>query len=125
MVLQTWNNMDYLSSCLSFMIEDLCKPIIFTGGRIPLEESHCDLIGNFTEACFIAGAFEIPEVCILCNKKLMRANRTVLVQPDSVDAFYSPNFKILGHTNARLKIEWSNIRKKPPGHDSSICLIDN
>lgn len=86
------------------MIEDLCKPVIFTGGRIPLEESHCDLIGNFTEACFIAGAFEIPEVCILCNKKLMRANRTVLVQPDSVDAFFSPNFKILGHTNARLKI---------------------
>ena len=114
-IVQTWDNMDYLSSCLSFMMEDLCKPIIFTGGRIPLHEPNTDLIPNLLESCFIAGAFEIPEVCIFCNNILLRANRSVVYMPNSVHAFRSPNFKPLGLKNATLSIKWGLINKKPTG----------
>lgn len=114
-VIQSWDRMDYRSSCLGFMIEDLSKPIIFTGGRIPLEEPNSDLFRNLFESCLVAGAFEIPEVCIFCNSKLMRANRAILYQPDCVDAFISPNFKLLGIKDATLNIKWNLVEKKPSG----------
>lgn len=123
-IVQSWDNIDNVSSCLSFMMEDLSKPIVFTGGRIPLEEPGNDLISNFMEACFIAGAFEIPEVCIFCDSKLMRANRTIVFQPDSVNALKSPNFKLLGQKNATLTINWKNIRKKPTGGLLNECKVN-
>lgn len=66
---------------------------------------------NIAESCFIAGAFSIPEVCIYCNSKLFRANRTYLYDPDSVEAFVSPNFSLLGVKDGRVKINWNIVRK--------------
>lgn len=124
-IVQTWDNMDYVSSCLSFVMEDLSKPIIFTGGRIPLHQPNTDLIPNILESCFIAGAFEIPEVCIFCNNKLLRANRTILYKPNSVDAFRSPNFKPLGNKTATLSIKWGIINKKTTGALLEDLKINN
>jgi L-asparaginase/Glu-tRNA(Gln) amidotransferase subunit D len=102
------------------MLENLTKPVVFTGGRICMEEPNNDLIINLMESCFIAGAMEIPEVCIYCDCKLFRANRAVLYQPNCVNAFISPNSRLLGVKSAKINIKWRLTRKKP-----KVNLLEN
>lgn len=54
----------------------------------------------------------------------MRANRTIVYSPDSVNAFRSPNYKLLGYKNATLEIKWGLINKKPAGGLLQDCRID-
>ena len=124
-IVQTWEDSDMLSSCLSFMIQGLTKPIIFTGGVAPMEQMNNDLIPNLIESCFISGAYEIPEVMIYCSKQLFRANRTFLNQPDSVYSFSSPNYPVLAEKETTLKINWEAVLKKPIGSLDMIILNED
>ena len=66
----------YTASALSFMLENLTKPVILTGSQLPLFETRNDARENLINAILIAGNYKIPEVCIYFNNKLFRGNRS-------------------------------------------------
>ena len=78
-ILHGTDTLAYTSSALSFMLENLGKPVIVTGSQIPAFETRSDGRDNLVGALIIAGNFSIPEVTVYFNHKLMRGNRTVKV----------------------------------------------
>ena len=68
--------MSYTASALSFMIENLKKPIVLTGAKIPIGETRNDACNNLLSALTIAGHYSIPEVLIVFDNKVLRGNRT-------------------------------------------------
>ncbi|GBG24870.1 L-asparaginase, putative [Hondaea fermentalgiana] len=91
-VLQGTDTMAYSASALSFMLENLGKPVVLTGSMIPLIKGYSDARRNLLMAIFIAGTSCIPEVCIFFFDKLLRGNRSKKLDTGSLDAFQSPNF---------------------------------
>jgi L-asparaginase len=94
-ILHGTDTMAYTSSALSFMLEDLRKPVIVTGSQIPLAELRSDGQTNLLNALYIAANYPIPEVTLFFNNKLYRGNRVRKVDADGFDAFDSPNFPAL------------------------------
>jgi L-asparaginase len=78
-VIMGTDTMAYASSAVSFMLENLGKPVIFTGSQIPFCEVYNDARRNLIVSIIFAMCSEFPEVCILFNDKLLRANRSVKV----------------------------------------------
>jgi L-asparaginase type I len=97
------NTMAYTASALSFMFENLSKPIILTGAEIPLVELNSDAEQNIIRSIQAAapdlprGAGNIPEVCILYGNSLIRGNRSTKKNSlSTTEGFYSPNYGKLG-----------------------------
>lgn len=103
-VLHGTDTMAYTAAALSFMLENLGKPVILTGSQAPLIEAHTDARENLLGALLIAAESNIPEVCVYFNHKLFRGNRVRKVHPNKVDAFASPNYPLLGEVEARIHI---------------------
>lgn len=103
-VLHGTDTMAYTASALSFMLEGLNKPVIFTGSQIPICEVRNDARDNLITAILIAGNYNIPEVCLYFGDRLFRGNRTVKINADQLDAFDSPNFPPLGTVGVDIKI---------------------
>lgn len=101
--------MAYTASALSFMIENLNKTVIITGSQIPLYEMKNDAVSNVDGALIVAGHFNIPEVCIFFDNKLMRGNRTTKSSSTEFLGFTSPNFPPLGVMNVGFEIRWDLI----------------
>ena len=99
-VIMGTDTMAYASSAVSFMLENLGKPVIFTGSQIPFCEVYNDARRNLIVSIIFAMCSEFPEVCILFNDKLLRANRSVKVNSVALDAFDSPNFPPLATLGA-------------------------
>ena len=99
--------MAFTASALSFMLEDLAKPVILTGSQIPLEETRNDAQHNLLTAILILGRHhrELSEVMIYFDSVLLRGNRTTKVSVDSFDAFESPNFPPLGRVGIEIAID--------------------
>ena len=76
---------------LSFMLQNLGKPVILTGSQAPMLELQNDAEGNLLNSLIIAGHFMIPEVCLFFNHSLFRGNRTTKVSASDFAAFASPN----------------------------------
>ncbi|NLT94196.1 MAG: asparaginase [Clostridia bacterium] len=112
-VLHGTDTMAYTASALSFMLEGLQKPVIFTGSQIPICEIRNDARDNLITAILIAGNFDIPEVCLYFGDRLFRGNRTVKVNADRLDAFDSPNFPPLGTVGVDIKINTHLINRAP------------
>lgn len=112
-VLHGTDTMAYAASALSFMLEGLQKPVIFTGSQIPICEIRNDARDNLITAILIAGNYNIPEVCLYFGDRLFRGNRTVKVNADGLDAFDSPNFPPLGTVGIDIKINTGLINKVP------------
>jgi lysophospholipase len=74
-VLHGTDTMAYTASSLSFMLENLNKPVILTGSQIPILELKNDAVDNFLGALLIAGQYQIPEVTIFFGNQLLRGNR--------------------------------------------------
>lgn len=91
-VLHGTDTMSYTASALSFMLEDLDKPVIVTGSQIPLAALRSDGQTNLLNALFIAAHYPIPEVGLFFNHYLFRGNRSTKSDADGFDAFSSPNF---------------------------------
>ena len=104
-ILHGTDTMAYTASALSFMLEDLSKPVIVTGSQIPLAELRSDGQVNLLNALYIAANFPIPEVTLFFNNKLLRGNRSRKLDADGFDAFDSPNFAPL--LTAGINIESS------------------
>lgn len=96
LILHGTDTMAYTASALSFMLENLSKPVILTGSQLPLFETRSDARENLINAMLFASQYRIPEVCIYFNNKLFRGNRTKKMDANSFAAFASPNFPVLG-----------------------------
>ncbi|XP_051741588.1 60 kDa lysophospholipase-like isoform X1 [Ctenopharyngodon idella] len=105
-VLHGTDTMAYTASALSFMCENLGKPVIFTGSQVPIFEMRNDGRENLLGALLIAGQYVIPEVCLYFHHKLFRGNRVTKVDPGSFNAFTSPNLPPLAQCNVDIKINW-------------------
>jgi len=116
-VLHGSDTMAYTASALSFMIQNLNKPVILTGSQLPLGMIRTDGRENILTAIEIAAAKDdetplIPEVCIYFENQLFRGNRTSKYNAQNFEAFLSPNYPALA--NAGIYIDYNlNAIHKP------------
>lgn len=104
-VLHGTDTMSYTASALSFMFEDLEKPVIITGSQIPLAELRSDGQQNLLNSLYIAANYPIHEVTLFFNNQLFRGNRSTKVHADGFHAFDSPDFPPL--LDAGINIQWN------------------
>ncbi|NLP57712.1 asparaginase [Lutibacter sp. B1] len=115
-ILHGSDTMSYTSSAISFMFENLSKPIIFTGSQLPIGDLRTDAKENLITSIEIASAQDngkpiITEVCLYFEYKLYRANRTTKINAEQFEAFTSPNFPPLGESGVYLKFSKQLIQK--------------
>ncbi|MCF6180410.1 asparaginase [Lutibacter sp.] len=115
-VLHGSDTMSYTSSAISFMFENLAKPVIFTGSQLPIGDLRTDAKENLITSIEIASAQEnglpiISEVCLYFEYKLYRANRTTKINAENFEAFTSPNFQPLAISGVHLNFNKSIIYK--------------
>ncbi|KAJ1952541.1 hypothetical protein IWQ62_006199, partial [Dispira parvispora] len=108
-ILHGTDTMAYTASALSFLLEDLGKPVILTGSQVPISEVRNDAVENLLGALTIAGHFVIPEVCLYFSNTLYRGNRTSKMDAMNFNAFDSPNFHPLVEVGVDIKVNWSDI----------------
>ena len=115
-VLHGSDTMAYSASALSFMLENLNKPVIFTGSQLPLGVNRTDGKENFITSVEIAAHHEddtpvVPEVCIYFENQLYRANRTFKYNAENFDAFRSVNYPVLADVGVYIKYNINAIQK--------------
>lgn len=108
-ILHGTDTMAYTASIMSFMLEGLQKPVIFTGSQLPVGDLRTDAKENLITSIHFASLQEnevskIKEVCIYFEYKLLRANRTTKIDAENFDAFASPNYPVLGESGIHLDI---------------------
>lgn len=108
-VLHGSDTMSYSASALSFMLENLAKPVIFTGSQLPIGDLRTDAKENLITAIQIASLREngkpvISEVCLYFEYKLYRGNRTTKINAEHFKAFTSPNYPDLVESGVHLKL---------------------
>jgi len=91
-VLHGTDTMAYTASALSFMLENLAKPVILTGSQLPLSEIRNDARETLITTLLLANQLNIPEVCLYFNHKLLRGNRARKLSTENFDTFQSLNF---------------------------------
>ena len=109
-ILHGTDTMSYTASALSFMLENLNKPVILTGSQLPIGMLRTDGKENLITAIEIAAAKEnglpiVPEVCIFFENDLMRGNRTSKISADNFNAFRSYNYPALAHAGVYIKYD--------------------
>ncbi|CDW55265.1 L asparaginase [Trichuris trichiura] len=130
-ILHGTDTLCYTASALSFMFEDLGKPIVLTGSQIPISEVRCDGRENLVGSLIIAGNYDIPEVTICFNSLLLRGNRTTKFDCAGLSAFESPNVQPLARMGIQVNVKWdavfrSRVRSKVfvrYGLDRNIALL--
>jgi L-asparaginase len=115
-VLHGTDTMSYSASALSFMMQNLAKPVIFTGSQIPIGVIRTDGKENLITAIEIAAAREngrpvVPEVCVYFQDRLFRGNRTRKRNAEQFDAFASDNYPPLAEAGINITYNYHNIRK--------------
>tara|TARA_B110000091_G_scaffold151406_1_gene161171 strand:+ start:1582 stop:2613 length:1032 start_codon:yes stop_codon:yes gene_type:complete len=117
-VLTGSDTMSYTSSAISFMIENLQKPIIFTGSQLPIGDLRTDAKENLITSIEIACARKeeqpiISEVCLYFDYKLYRANRTTKMNAEQFEAFASMNYPALAESGVHLSFREHYICNPP------------
>ncbi len=127
-ILHGTDTMAYSASALSFMFENLSKPIIFTGSQLPIGTLRTDGKENLISAIEIAagslnGKPIVPEVCIFFQNKLFRGNRTIKYSAEYFSAFRSDNYPPLAETGVNIKYDFSLINY--PGDNKKLTTYKN
>lgn len=131
-ILHGSDTMAFTASALSFMIENLSKPIIFTGSQLPISAIRTDAKENLMTAIEIAKAKKndhsrVPEVCIYFDYKLFRGNRAFKYNSSKFEAFRSPNYPILAESGVHLRFSANDIRHSKEGelliHNSLVSDV--
>ncbi len=109
-ILHGSDTMSYSASALSFMLENLTKPVVFTGSQLPIGDLRTDAKENLITAIQIASLQEknkpvIQEVGLYFEYKLYRGNRTTKINAEHFNAFASPNYPALAESGVHLKVE--------------------
>ncbi|WP_162052272.1 asparaginase [Pontibacter pamirensis] len=120
-ILHGTDTMAYSASALSYMLENLQKPVIFTGAQVPIGRVRTDARENLISALQIAatkhdGGGVVPEVCIYFHNLLLRGNRAKKVESTQFSAFKSENHPILAKAGVNIDYYGTAIRrntKKP------------
>jgi L-asparaginase len=116
-VLHGTDTMAYTASALSYMLENLTKPVIFTGSQLPIGQLRTDGKENLITSIEIASARRqdgkavMPEVGIYFNGHLLRGNRTTKQSADEFDAFASFNYPHLADAGVNITYHDEYIRK--------------
>lgn len=116
-VLHGTDTMAYTASALSFMFENLAKPVILTGSQLPIGSLRTDGKENLISAIEIAaarserGTPRVPEVCIFFQNVLLRGNRARKVSTYEFDAFKSSNYPRLAYTGIHTRYNDSFIHQ--------------
>ncbi|KAF8544695.1 asparaginase-domain-containing protein [Trichophaea hybrida] len=110
-ILHGTDSLAYTSSALSFMINNLGKPVILTGSQAPMTELHNDATDNLLGSLIIAGHYMIPEVCLFFNYKLYRGNRVTKTNAHDFAAFSSPNHPPLAKVGISTAINWTVVQR--------------
>jgi L-asparaginase len=103
-VLHGTDTMAYTASILSFMFENLSKPVIITGSQIPLAQLRSDGQENLLNALYIAANYPIHEVSLYFNNRLFRGNRCRKIDANGFNAFASPNYPVLLEVGIDIKV---------------------
>ena len=113
-VLHGTDTMAYTATALSFMLENLDKPVVVTGSQLPLAKARTDAAQNLVTALMIAasdGVPVIPEVSILFDKVLLRGNRSRKVSSNGFAGFESPNCDPLARIGEHIDVNTKLVRK--------------
>lgn len=129
-ILHGTDTMAYSASALSFMLENLGKPVIFTGAQLPIGTMRSDGKENLLSAIEIAAANEnghpiVPEVCIFFEDTLFRGNRTTKKNAEHFNAFNSYNYPPLAKAGVHIKYFRSYIHYPDPGSRLGLRLKTN
>ena len=135
-VLHGSDTMSYTASALSFMLENLAKPVVFTGSQLPIGDLRTDAKENLITSIQLASLHKdnepvIREVCLYFEYKLYRANRTTKINAENFEAFASLNYPDLAESGVHLKVNHeyllkSSSNKKLIVHktmDTNIALV--
>ena len=130
-ILHGTDTMAYTASALSFMLNNLGKPVILTGSQLPLGVIRTDAKRNLITTIEIAAGNRIvPEVCIYFNSQLFRGNRAEKYTSSKFDAFQSLNFPLLAEAGVTIDYNEKVIRKPKRkkllvarGFDKNIVLV--
>ncbi|MDQ3392662.1 MAG: asparaginase [Bacteroidota bacterium] len=116
-VLHGTDTMAYSASALSFILEGLNKPVIFTGAQLPIGARRTDARENLITALEIASSMLsgkpiVSEVCIFFGNLLLRGNRSKKVQSVQFSAFESENYPPLAEAGIHIDYNWPALLKK-------------
>lgn len=119
-ILHGTDTMAFTASALSFMLENLNKPVIFTGSQLPIGMLRTDGKENLMTSIEIAAAKHrgkplVPEVCVFFENHLMRGNRTTKINAENFNAFKSYNYPPLAQAGIHIKYEPSVIHRYTNG----------
>lgn len=116
-ILHGTDTMAFTSSALSFMLENLTKPVILTGSQLPIGMLRTDGRENLITSIEIAAAHHsdgtpvVPEVCIYFNGHLLRGNRATKMNADGFEAFDTFNYPHLGDAGINIVYHEEHILK--------------
>jgi L-asparaginase len=124
-ILHGTDTMAYSASALSFMLQNLGKPVIFTGSQLPIGMLRTDGKENLISAIETAasqndGKAMVPEVCIYFQNKLLRGNRTTKFSAEHFNAFNSFNYPPLAEAGIYLKFNRQMIMPCPTDNNLSV-----
>ncbi|MDO6759899.1 asparaginase [Tamlana sp. 2_MG-2023] len=127
-VLHGSDTMSYTASALSFMLENLGKPVVFTGSQLPIGDLRTDAKENLITSIQVAslqsnGYPLIKEVCLYFEYKLYRANRTTKLNAEDFQAFSSFNYHDLAESGVHLKVNFEYLYK--PNHKEKLKVHKN
>lgn len=134
-VLHGSDTMSYSASALSFMLENLSKPVIFTGSQLPIGDLRTDAKENLITSIQLAALKEngqsvIQEVGLYFEYKLYRGNRTTKINAENFQAFVSMNYPTLAESGVHLKVMKENLLPRAKGtfkvwkqFDQNVAII--
>ena len=137
-VLHGTDTMSYTASVLSFMLEDLEKPVVLTGSQLPIGMLRTDGKENLISSIEIAAAADsngrpmVPEVCVYFKTMLFRGNRTTKYNAENFRAFRSANYPILADVGIHIKYnpsvisypkEWGKDLKINTALDTNVAIL--
>lgn len=120
-ILHGTDTMSYTASALSFMLENLAKPVVLTGSQLPIGKIRTDARENIITAIEIAAARNargeaiVPEVCVYFDFRLFRGNRSRKYNAERFEAFYSMNYAHLAEAGVAIRFRSEFILPHPAG----------
>ena len=124
-ILHGTDTMAYTASALSFMLENLSKPVILTGSQLPIGVLRTDGKENLITSIEIAAAKHpdgtaiVPEVCIFFENHLLRGNRTTKINAENFNAFRSYNYPTLATAGIHIKYDYG---RSENADASALCI---
>ena len=112
-ILMGTDTMAYTASALSFMLQNLGKPVVLTGSQIPLREPYNDARKNLIFAIIFASSDTVNEVTIFFHDRLIRGCRATKVNTSKLLAFDSPNLDPLAEIGINVE-ENAHLFRPPP-----------